>query len=1045
MKRDWLIFVAAILCLLGGIVTALATEAERNYQLRGYSNPISDSSLPYRLPLLGVNAELTQYNTAEQLNHQLQLMQQAHVTWIRQFFPWDRIEPQPNAYEWEPWDTIVTTINDNPRLQLVAVLVNSPPWSRPSTSAASLTSPPDDPSDFARFARAFAARYSQKVDFYQIWDEPNLTTGWGGQEPRVADYAALLSASYRAIHSADANATVIAAALAPTIETGPLNLSDIQYLRDLYLHRASEFFDAAASKPYGFNDSPLDRTVRADHLNFSRVIALREEMVRAGDGTKPLWASNWGWNSLPANWSGKPSIWGNVGAETRIAYTHQALDRAEREWPWMGGMILQHWQPVAAPDDPSWGFALVDAQGQPSQLWQSLVERPVHTEAVNGVYPAANPYARYSGVWTFGPLGADIGWLQDSRLEFRFAGRDIALLLRQDNFVGYLYPTIDDQPANALPTDAAGNAYIVLTSGSLMPEKQRVIIGQGLSDQPHVLRATADRGWDRWALAGYAVSSGDLSAPYQSQITIAWALATLAGVGAWITGRNLNWSGIQPLLSYLAHRLHTVEQIALSVVTSLALMVGMLLTWGDGTPAIFRREYPQLGLAIFTAGIIYLEPGFLLTLLAAGFLFILIYNRLELGLVLALFWAPFFLFPIEIYRYAFPMAEIMILITGIAWLLHRLADLGRRRQSQVSQFPQSIRFRWDSLDISILAWALVGCLSLTWAAYRAPAITELRVMILEPAIFYLVLRSLPDARTTISRLIGALLAAALAVSLIGLIMMLSGKAIITAEGGISRLAGVYGSPNNLGLFLGRCLPFALAYALIPVSAQQRWASVGILLICSLALLLTQSAGALFIGVPAAVATVLLLHFKRRARWLIIAGLGIGLVVFLIALGSPRFSRILDFSSGTNFFRIRAWQSTIHMLQDHPLTGLGLDQFLYAFRGHYILPDAWQEPNLSHPHNILLDFWVRLGVAGVALLVGMQWAFWKRLRAVIAADQPDRFIKATAIAVCGSMANLLAHGLVDNSVFVPDLALIFVLLLGLASRLPNMRAIDEAAP
>jgi hypothetical protein len=42
---------------------------------------------------------------------------------------------------------------------------------------------------------------------------------------------------------------------------------------------------------------------------------------------------------------------------------------------------------------------------------------------------------------------------------------------------------------------------------------------------------------------------------------------------------------------------------------------------------------------------------------------------------------------------------------------------------------------------------------------------------------------------------------------------------------------------------------------------------------------------------------------------------------------------------------------------------------------------------------------------------------------------------------GSMANLLAHGLVDNSVFVQDLTYVFVLLLGLLPLAENMRAID----
>ncbi len=88
-----------------------------------------------------------------------------------------------------------------------------------------------------------------------------------------------------------------------------------------------------------------------------------------------LWASNWGWNSLPDDWSGETSIWGSVDAGTRVTYTLEALDRAEREWPWLGGMILQQWQPDAPPDDPQWGFALIDTNGQPTALWQALVNR----------------------------------------------------------------------------------------------------------------------------------------------------------------------------------------------------------------------------------------------------------------------------------------------------------------------------------------------------------------------------------------------------------------------------------------------------------------------------------------------------------------------------------------------------------------------------------------------------------------------------------------------------------------------------------------------
>ena len=49
----------------------------------------------------------------------------------------------------------------------------------------------------------------------------------------------------------------------------------------------------------GFDHGPYDRRVDAGLLNFSRLILMREEMVRHGDGEKPLWGSNFGWNHLP--------------------------------------------------------------------------------------------------------------------------------------------------------------------------------------------------------------------------------------------------------------------------------------------------------------------------------------------------------------------------------------------------------------------------------------------------------------------------------------------------------------------------------------------------------------------------------------------------------------------------------------------------------------------------------------------------------------------------------------------------------------------------
>lgn len=1031
--RSWVIFILALWALAGGVVAALATAEARDYQLRGYVDPIQDSNLPFRVPRLGVNVALEQYTTDE-LNAQLDLMVAANVVWVRQDMAWADVEPQPGTSDWSLYDPIIAAVADRPSLHLILVLRDAPAWARDARAQAHPTAPPANPADFAVFAGAVAGRYGNVVDHYQVWDEPNLREAWGMLDPRPAGYATLLSKAYTTIHAADPGATVIAAALAPTTETGPHNLNEWDFLEQLYRLGAGTAFDAVGAKPYGFATAPDDRRVALDTLNFSRVVRLREIMVKYGDGHKAIWGSNWGWNSLPPGWAGAPSIWGGVDAETRIRYTLAALNRAEREWPWLAGMTLHHWQPDAPADDPIWGFALVWQDDEPTTLLTALAEQfnaPV--VATNGLYPPDTPYATYQGVWTFGDLGADIGWLNDSRLSFRFTGDSVALVVREGDYVAYLYPQVNGAAPNALPRDNQGNAYIVLTSPRLTPAQGTVLVSDNLPDGTHTLTAVADRGWDRWILAGYAVSAGNMAAPYNRQIALAWFTSALAALAVVVSARQVDWRPLFAPLGHIGRSLRWGVNVALALTTSGVLLATMMLAWGWGEASLLRREGISLGLSVLTAGLLYVSPLWVLSVVAALVLLWLFYHRLDVGLLLVLLWAPFFLFPVQLYLYAFPMAELLLLIAFAAWGLRGKVQLARGyRAGTLRPLPPSASIT----DYGMVAFGAVALASLTWATYLDPALTELRVMVVEPLLFYAMLRTTIHDQNSLRRLVDGLLVSGLLVAAIGLGMYAFGAGIITAEGGAKRLAGVYGSPNNTALWLGRTLPLALAYLLL-MRGRRRGLALAVLSVGGVALALTQSAGALFIGVPLALAAVLLLSLRRRAV-LPLIGLGlVGGVAVLLLLRYPRFAQLLDFSSGTNFFRLRVWESAVNIIRDYPLTGLGLDQFLYAFRGTYILPDAWQEPDLSHPHNFLLDFWTRLGLAGVLVFVWLQVAFWRRVQFVYRhlRQHPERL--ALCIGVAGAMVNLLAHGLVDNSVFVNDLALLFAFMLAAVQVPPDV--------
>ncbi len=1033
--RRLLLLIVGLLLVCGSLAATFGTLRLRDFELRGYVDPTKDQNLPFAVERPGVNVELMQYSESDLIST-LERIRSAHFRWIRQFAYWDEIEARPGQYDWSGWDRVAGALREIEALEPVVVIMNSPRWAQGDggDTGSSRSAPPRSLADFAAFCRAFAARYGDLFDYYQIWDEPNLGDAWGGRDPRPAEYVAMLASAREAILGADPSAVIVAAGLAPTVETGGRNISDIRFLEAIYAQGARDLMDVVAGKPYGQFSSPLDRAIDENTLNFSRIVALREVMLANNDGRKPLWASDYGWNALPLDWPGDASIWGEVSVEEQTQYTLQTLDRVHREMPWLGPLFLQHWQPATDSDSARWGFALVKQDGSESTLLRALQTYQYPSLAQNGLYHARNAHATYSGLWQFSELGADIGNqpITDSQLSFEFFGADIALLLREDDYFAFLYPTVDGQAPKALQKDANGRAYIFLRSNSRAPEVNLVPIATNLALGGHNLHASADQGWDRWAIAGYAVSSGDLSASYNLQIKLGLVATALSLSLLALLIATSPWGDWLPGLSNLFSGLGATTHLLFTGVTSILMMLAMLWTWDSPRASVLARDEVNIVLAILTGGALYISESFLISLLIGLLLFVQIYHRLENGLILTLLWAPFFLFPVELHIYSFPMVEILMLISAAAGLVRFLVIVGKGLQMENAAFPALSRLalpRITALDLAVGCLVLLALISLLWAVHRDQALTELRTLILEPAIFFLLLRFAGLDRRLLFRLFAALLFAGVAVSLYGLYDVLLAQ-------GPWPLRSVYGSPNNVGLLLGRTIPFALAFMVVNLEWRLRWIAAGSLAVMIPTLMLTQSVGAIFLGVPAGLVTVFVGRYGRRALVAIVAVGAVGLAaVFLLPQLSDRFVSLFDFTSGTNFVRLRLWESSVSILRDNPITGIGLDQFLYYFGGEYLKPDAIWDPDLSHPHNFILDFWTRLSVFGVVTFALIQLEFWRRAHIVACkVRQRDPLLLSMTLGLCGSMAALLTHGLVDNSVFVIDLAFMFMFQLAAMLRL-----------
>ncbi len=613
--------------------------------------------------------------------------------------------------------------------------------------------------------------------------------------------------------------------------------------------------------------------------------------------------------------------------------------------------------------------------------------------------------AAWEGDWEISELGADPGE-EDSqtgaaRVTIPFTGTTLALRVRRGPYRGNLWVRVDGEPANRLPHDCQDGtcgAYLVLTAPDASPREDVIPVVEGLADGPHEAVIIADRGWEQWPLVGWSAGRAVGSRAYR------WAASGLALLGLFCLVTGTAWSAVWS------------ERAAGT---------------GGGPASSVRPALPfaaSLPLGVAVAVVFYVSPWPALTLVSGLALAGLLIWRLDLGLALVAAAAPFYRYPRPLGGRAFAMAEILVLLCLLSWAVRNIGLLCAPIRALSTLLS---RLRW--LDWAVVGLVLVALASTGMAEFRHVALRELRVVILEPALFYGLLRAARLEERRVWLVVDGFVLGALVVAVVGLVQYGLGVNLITAEGGFRRLRSVYGSPNNAALYLGRALPPLIAVALFGASRTRRFAYGAAALPVGAAMLLSFSKGALLLGAPL---SLLALGVLAGGRWLRLSlgAVAAAAVAAVPLLRTPRFASLLDTRSGTTFFRLQLWRSSWAMWRDHPWLGVGPDNFLYQYRGRYILPAAWQEPDLSHPHNILLDYGCRLGVYGLVAGAGLQAAFWRA--ALPLRRLPDRDRRALALGLMGGMVNLLAHGLVDASYFVNDLAFAFFLALGVVEWLSS---------
>jgi O-antigen ligase len=178
-----------------------------------------------------------------------------------------------------------------------------------------------------------------------------------------------------------------------------------------------------------------------------------------------------------------------------------------------------------------------------------------------------------------------------------------------------------------------------------------------------------------------------------------------------------------------------------------------------------------------------------------------------------------------------------------------------------------------------------------------------------------------------------------------------------------------------------------------------------LVLTNLAITLCASRGG-FLGLTAA-ALVLVWSSKRRVRNLILMS---ALVLPLsLALPISPLHRLLNPNQdyGSTRFHLEAWKAGLHMIEAHPIAGIGLGNFKllmpsYMTPGTHIVVD-------TVAHNMFIEVAAELGLPALLIFLSMFWFTYRTLGKLRRFPQIHPLIRETASALRAGLVGFAVAG------------------------------------
>ncbi len=247
--------------------------------------------------VMGISSHMKQSSKEDSMrNQEMARYEELGIHFVRQDLLWNELEPEKDRLDFSKVETQVELVHEA-GLQFIAILAYETPWAMTSSDTDSINI-----LNYAHYAGAMAQHFCGRIQYFEIWNEPNLKRFWS-KHPNPQKYAELLKASYQAIKKACPQAAVISGGLSSFTEERLFE--PWWFLKDMGMYHQDICgnFDILGLHPYTFLQNPppekdlVFSNTEIVHSQKELVRIAREILDEHGCPEKPIFFTEMGWPS----------------------------------------------------------------------------------------------------------------------------------------------------------------------------------------------------------------------------------------------------------------------------------------------------------------------------------------------------------------------------------------------------------------------------------------------------------------------------------------------------------------------------------------------------------------------------------------------------------------------------------------------------------------------------------------------------------------------------------------------------------------------------